>query len=86
MHAIQDDLALFYGAPAEQKRAGFTREVFAQVRAFHQGRAETMARAQMNCRDCKQFSSAGCEKHGAMPPADFLDTGCDAWQWDEVPW
>jgi hypothetical protein len=83
--AMPDDLSPFYGASAEQARAGLTRAVFAQVRQFHQERAATMARVKMNCRDCQMFSSAGCSKHEAMPPDDFIEVGCDAWQWDEVP-
>lgn len=38
-----------------------------------------------NCRDCQFYDRALCQKYQQPIPQDFLDQGCDDWQYDEYP-
>ncbi len=38
-----------------------------------------------NCRDCQFYDRAVCQKYQQPVPQDFLDQGCDDWQFDEFP-
>lgn len=38
------------------------------------------------CRDCAwvEKDTPVCRKHGPIPD-DFIEQGCDEWDWDDVP-
>lgn len=38
-----------------------------------------------NCTSCDNFRHSVCHKYRAAPPDDFIIQGCDAWEWDDVP-
>lgn len=37
------------------------------------------------CRNCINYWDEYCNKHKAKPPAHVLSTGCDDWQWNDLP-
>jgi hypothetical protein len=38
------------------------------------------------CQKCINFDRGGCRMaSGHTPPQDILETGCNEWVWDEVP-
>lgn len=43
---------------------------------------------QTNCTTCDDFTkeTGFCKRHGGNPPADFVQQGCDQWNFDDVPW
>ena len=38
-----------------------------------------------SCRDCQEFLGNECRKYNAEPPPEVVKTGCDEWNWDEIP-
>jgi NADH:ubiquinone oxidoreductase subunit F (NADH-binding) len=38
-----------------------------------------------SCNDCTQYREGVCWKWNATPPAEVFKTGCDEWNWDEIP-
>lgn len=80
---LKSDLGPFYGPAAE--RAGFTRATFGDIKTFYTQRAAAMQRAPQNCTDCKFFRGVTCTNVDDTVPEDFRKTGCEEWQWDEIP-
>lgn len=37
------------------------------------------------CSDCQDFQQGVCAKYNAEPPAEVQATGCDEWNWDQIP-
>lgn len=38
------------------------------------------------CQKCMHFDRGGCRlADGHTPPVDVLESGCNEWTWDEVP-
>lgn len=38
------------------------------------------------CMNCEHLNrSSKCDKFDAEPPAHILSTGCDAWEFDDIP-
>lgn len=53
-----------------QKEADFWREILAKK----------------SCEDCRQWQHRGCSlAEGAEPPPEVVSVGCDAWNWDSIP-
>ena len=42
---------------------------------------------QTNCTTCYDFTNdtGFCKRHGGTPPPDFVQQGCDQWNFDDVP-
>jgi len=38
-----------------------------------------------NCTTCDNLRDSVCRKYQAAPPDDFINHGCDAWDFDDVP-
>lgn len=37
------------------------------------------------CASCKHYEGVHCMEFNAVPPPDVQAIGCEAWQWDSVP-
>jgi hypothetical protein len=38
------------------------------------------------CDNCDAWTGRGCKRaDGVEPPAEVQQTGCDEWNWDEIP-
>lgn len=38
-----------------------------------------------SCQDCTHWQQSVCQKWNAEPPPEVVKTGCDEWNWDEIP-
>ncbi len=38
-----------------------------------------------SCADCQQFQEGVCQKWNAEPPEETIKSGCEEWNWDEIP-
>jgi hypothetical protein len=38
-----------------------------------------------NCLNCDDHKDGYCKRFSASPPADFLQQGCEHWNFDDVP-
>lgn len=38
-----------------------------------------------SCLDCTHWQQGVCQKWNADPPPEVKKTGCDEWNWDEIP-
>lgn len=51
-----------------------------------QARLDVLERIKPDCNSCINLSASGdCLAHKASVPDDFKKTGCDQWEWDDVP-
>lgn len=39
---------------------------------------------QPNCTNCDDFDKGACKRFGPVPP-DFVQQGCDQWNYNDVP-
>ena len=37
------------------------------------------------CKSCDHYNSAICSLANAVPPDDVIESGCDGFVWDEIP-
>lgn len=62
-----------------------TRLEFEDRLAYCKREYEFLQTVQTNCTRCQHYSiGAVCAKHGQIPP-DFVQQGCDEWEFDDVP-
>ena len=51
-----------------------------------QTRLDVLNRIKPDCNSCVNLAESGkCLVHKQDVPADFKSTGCDSWEWDDVP-
>lgn len=51
--------------------------------AFWEG---ALREKQKGCTFCMNFAAGECKKFNAAPPEEVATkTGCDEWEWDEIP-
>jgi hypothetical protein len=39
----------------------------------------------VSCASCQHFRNTYCDRFEEVPPADVLPAGCEAWEFDRVP-
>jgi hypothetical protein len=37
------------------------------------------------CKTCQEWEQTGCAKFDATPPVDVQKTGCEEWEFDNIP-
>lgn len=82
---LKDDLVAFYGAGQERKETLISRRVFAQILHFYRTRVNELERVQQGCAGCGHYRLNRCERWDDAVPTSFQATGCDEWQWDQIP-
>ncbi len=51
-----------------------------------QSRLDVLNRINSNCHTCIKLEYSGyCQQHKSSVPDDFKATGCDEWEWDDIP-
>lgn len=51
-----------------------------------QSRLDVLNRINSNCHTCIKLEHSGyCQQHKSIVPDDFKTTGCDEWEWDDIP-
>ena len=38
-----------------------------------------------NCTTCDDYQQGVCMRYQASPPPEFVEQGCNAWNYDDVP-
>jgi hypothetical protein len=60
----------------------------AQLTAMQQALRHELVRLDaitVSCLSCKAWKPSRCTKFDAVPPVDVQKTGCDEWEFDNIP-
>jgi hypothetical protein len=53
--------------------------------AMHEGEIAKLRDINTGCAGCAHFGPRVCTRWGQPVPVDHQESGCDSWQWDDMP-